>query len=141
MRWRGRRKSGNVEERRGGGFRSGSRSKTVGGGAMLLVVLARLFFGQDVQNILGVLLNTSGSLATHQASSSGNRKTNAASGQQDEASQFVAVILAETEDTWNKVFQQLGERYQPPTLVLYNAQSAICLWEQFCRIRAILLPG
>ena len=126
MRWRGRRKSSNVEDRRGGGLRGASRGKTVGGGAMVLVVLAGLFFGQDVQNILGLLLNTGGSSVSQQASSPANRQASAPSGQQDEASQFVSVVRAETEDTWNKVFQQLGKRYQPPKLVLYSdrVQSA-----------------
>ncbi|MFT5136884.1 MAG: putative metalloprotease [Arenicella sp.] len=120
MRWRGRRKSSNIEDRRGSGFNGNSRGRTLGGGAMVLVVLAGLFFGQDVQNILGLLLNTGGSSVTQQTNSSGGRQTAAQSGQQDEASQLVSVILAETEDTWSKVFQQLGKRYQPPTLVLYN---------------------
>ncbi|MFT4629366.1 MAG: putative metalloprotease [Arenicella sp.] len=120
MRWRGRRKSSNIEDRRESGFKGSSRGKTLGGGTMVLVVLAGLFFGQDVQNLLGLLLNTGGSSVTQQASPSSSRQTANQSGQQDEASQFVSVILAETEDTWSEVFQQLGKRYQPPTLVLYK---------------------
>jgi predicted metalloprotease len=64
MRWRGRRKSSNIEDRRGNGLKGSSRGKTLGGGAMVLVVLAGLFFGQDVRNILGLLLNTDGSSVT-----------------------------------------------------------------------------
>lgn len=41
----------------------------------------------------------------------------------DEASQFVSVVLKETEDVWSKVFQeQLGENYQQPKLVLFTGQ-------------------
>jgi predicted metalloprotease len=33
---------------------------------------------------------------------------------------FVSVVLADTEDTWNKLFRQNGENYVEPTLVLYS---------------------
>ena len=44
----------------------------------------------------------------------------------DPQAEFAAVVLASTEDAWTRVFQQAGERYQPPTLVLFNdaVQSA-----------------
>ncbi len=35
---------------------------------------------------------------------------------------FVRTILAETEDTWGKIFQASGETYQKPTLVLFSGQ-------------------
>ena len=125
MRWRGRRQSDNIEDRRGGGF-SGGRGKAVGGGAAVLVVLAGLFFGPEVSNVLNVLVNNSGT-SNQQVSRSQRQQSNRQNtSQQDEASQFVSVVLAETEDTWNTVFQKLGKRYQPPKLVLYNdmVQSA-----------------
>jgi predicted metalloprotease len=44
----------------------------------------------------------------------------------DPQAEFAAVVLADTEDTWGRVFEQSGQRYQPPTLVLFNdaVQSA-----------------
>ncbi len=44
----------------------------------------------------------------------------------DPQAEFAAVVLADTEDTWGRVFQQGGQRYQPPTLVLFSdaVQSA-----------------
>jgi predicted metalloprotease len=39
---------------------------------------------------------------------------------EDEQSQFVAVVLADTEDTWNAVFRNAGRQYQEPTLVLFS---------------------
>ncbi len=44
----------------------------------------------------------------------------------DPQAEFAAVVLASTEDAWTRVFQQAGERYQPPTLVLFDdaVQSA-----------------
>jgi Predicted metalloprotease len=34
----------------------------------------------------------------------------------DEASKFVAVVLADTEDAWNEVFRQMGREYEEPKL-------------------------
>lgn len=123
MRWRGRRKSDNIEDRRGSPMRGVSR-KGLGGGAMVLVVLAGLFFGEDVSKILGLVLSGGGAPVSQQAPTAGGTQQSA--GQQDEAAQFVSVVLAETEDTWNTVFQQIGQQYQPPKLVLYSdrVQSA-----------------
>jgi predicted metalloprotease len=38
----------------------------------------------------------------------------------DEAAQFVGVVLAETEDVWNGIFQSEGETYEEPTLVMFS---------------------
>ena len=48
------------------------------------------------------------------------------SGKNDEMKQFIATVLADTEDTWHPIFQQMGERYQEPRLVLFSGavQSA-----------------
>ena len=40
----------------------------------------------------------------------------------DEMKQFVGVVLAETEDVWNGVFQAEGTQYQEPTLTLFSGQ-------------------
>jgi predicted metalloprotease len=44
----------------------------------------------------------------------------------DELGQFVSVVLADTEDTWNELFKQANRQYQEPTLVLFSGavQSA-----------------
>jgi len=114
MRWRGRRQSSNVEDRRG---RSMIRSKKgAGGGAAILLILAGLFFGEDVQKVLSLFVGTQGQQAQQSSAPRG------ASAPNDEAAQFVRTILAETEDTWNAIFAQSGQRYQPPKLVLYEGQ-------------------
>lgn len=114
MRWRGRRQSKNVEDRRG---RSMIRSKRgVSGGAAILLIIAGLFFGEDVQKILSLFVGTQNQqVQQHPASTSSQA-------QNDEAAQFVSTILAETEDTWAAVFAQSNQRYEPPKLVLYNGQ-------------------
>jgi len=114
MRWRGRRQSRNVEDRRGQSF---VRSKKgVGGGAMLLLILAGLFFGEDVQRVLSLFVGGDGQQSSYQETAPASPR------QDDDAAQFVRVVLAETEDTWNAVFAQAGEQYQPPKLVLYENQ-------------------
>lgn len=115
MKWRGRRQSDNVVDRRGSRMSRGGR-RAAGGGAAVLVVLAGLFFGPDVGNLASALLSGTG----QQTQSQPQRQTNPAA--QDEASQFVRVVLAETEDTWNRVFANMGRQYQPPKLVLYSGQ-------------------
>ncbi|MEH2046146.1 KPN_02809 family neutral zinc metallopeptidase [Nostoc sp.] len=39
---------------------------------------------------------------------------------QDQMADFVSVVLADTEDTWSKLFRQDGETYVEPKLVLYS---------------------
>lgn len=115
MRWRGRRQSSNVEDRRGRGF---VRSKKgAGGGAMILLILAGLFFGEDVQRILSLFVG--GGSGGQQVQQS--RPQNSAV--DDDNAAFVKTILAETEDTWNQVFRESGSNYQAPKLVLYQGQT------------------
>ena len=45
----------------------------------------------------------------------------------DERAQFVKVVLAETEDVWNKLFADNGKKYTEPTLVLFrDAVASAC---------------
>lgn len=118
MRWRGRRQSTNIEDRRG--MRRVGGRRAAGGGAALILILAGLFFGEDVSRILGLFLgNSSNNTQVVQ-------QPRQSSAQEEEFKKFALTILAETEDTWNAVFARMGKQYQPPKLVLYNdmVQSA-----------------
>ena len=44
-------------------------------------------------------------------------------GPRDEASKFVAVVLADTEDAWHEIFRQMGRQYEEPKLVLFTDQT------------------
>jgi predicted metalloprotease len=141
MRWRTGRRSSNVEDRRsvGGGMPTGAsmgrrmpmRRRTVAGGGLGLVVLVvlALLFGIDPS----VLIGLTGQLDQGQPSSVqqspgqfGNRPSGLqgqpglAGGRQDELAEFVSVVLADTEDTWNKIFRQSGVDYREPRLVLFT---------------------
>lgn len=134
MRWKGRRQSTNIEDRRGmgglggifgGGVRTGRRrrgGRGLSGGALILVVIAALVFGKDLNGILSLLVGGSqmGSQTSQPYESAPSRQTSAAD---DELAQFVRVILAETEDTWAQVFSSSGQRYRPATLVMYTGKT------------------
>ncbi|NGM19324.1 zinc metallopeptidase [Roseomonas stagni] len=114
----GGRESGNVEDRRGRGGGFGGRGIAVGGGlgSMVLVVIA-LLLGVDP----GVILS-GGDPGPARTETQGGGAPPA----DDEGSRFVRRVLAETEDVWNPVFQQMGRRYEEPRLVLFSGavQSA-----------------
>ncbi len=112
MRWRGERQSDNVEDLRG---RSVSRGVKVGGisglGLVALVVVS-MFFGIDPTVLLQIGQDMQApSVATEQ---SVRREAN------DDMRNFVAVVLAETEDVWKDTFQNAGRTYQEPKLVLFS---------------------
>jgi predicted metalloprotease len=47
--------------------------------------------------------------------------------EEDEQVQFASVVLADCEDVWTKIFNESGESYREPTLVLYTSQvSSAC---------------
>lgn len=116
MRWRGRRESSNVEDNRGAGGGVGRGGLAVGGGlgTIVLIVLA-LLFGADPRE----LLDQGGGQNPAQGTQSGRR----VNPQEDELKQFSSVVLAETEDVWQQLFQQTGRRYREPTLSIFTGQT------------------
>ncbi|MBO3672457.1 neutral zinc metallopeptidase [Acinetobacter soli] len=114
MRWKGRRVSSNVEDRRG------SSGAKVGGISIIGLVVAFVawkFFGVDPQQAYQ---------ATQQITAAQSQTGTAPeqlSAEQKEASDFVGTILADTEDTWTPIFQQLGQSYVAPKLVLFNGRD------------------
>ncbi len=112
MRWRGRRQSANVEDRRGAAIPGGGLA--LGGGGAILLVIVALLFGADPRQLLEQL--PQGGMAD--VPSSGGM----APPVDDEASQFIAVVLAETEDVWNAQLRALGRQYVEPRLVLFTGR-------------------
>ncbi len=111
MRWRDRRQSVNVEDRRG--MSRGGMAVGGGLGAVVLAVLA-LLFGGDPRQVLDQASREPGAGAPQQ-----QRPTNP---EEEELTQFVKVVLAETEDVWNEQFRRAGEQYREPRLVLFTEQ-------------------
>ena len=126
MRWKSGRKSTNVDDRRGqsagiGGMGSGLlnfipmlvRTKT---GRIMLLIGVVVFFGSRMLGIDLLPLILGGSEST---TSSAPPELSPA---EKEMGDFVAVVLADTEDTWKAIFQQAGGVYREPTLVLFTSR-------------------
>jgi len=139
MRWRGRRQSDNIEDARGqggggfpGGFGRGSGGPVripigrSGGGFSIstIVILVVLYLGLRACGIdpLQMLSGEDGGTLP----GGGGTVTEGSTPATDEMKQFVATVLAETEDTWNGIFQSQGMKYEEPTLRLFSGgiQSA-----------------
>ncbi|MBY3035391.1 zinc metallopeptidase [Rhizobium laguerreae] len=137
MEWRGRRQSDNVEDRRGGpsgggfgrgggfNFPSGGGVRRAGGGLSIgtiifLVVIYFIFkmMGIDLLQVLDSGGTTSG--PGYEQSQSGGTRTPA----NDEMTAFMRTVLAETEDTWQGIFQAQGQNYEEPRLVLFSGSTA-----------------
>ena len=107
MLWQGRRESDNVEDARGSG--GGGRIVMGGGIGTVVLVVLYLLLGGDLQTLFN-----SQQAQLPQTAQYDNQAP------RDEASKFVAVVLADTEDAWNEVFRQMGREYQEPRLVLFT---------------------
>ena len=110
MRWEGGRRSTNIEDRRGLGM------GTIGGGGigMLLIVLAvSCLTGTNPLALLQM---------AEQAAPQQTQQVPTGAPTNDPAAEFVSVVLGDTEETWNRIFQSAGRRYQEPVLVLFEGQ-------------------
>lgn len=113
MRWRQSRQSTNVRDVRGRRMAGGAG---IGGGALLVMLVVWLMGGNPLQFL--------------QTVNSGGGAPSAPVGETapptDEAGQFMSAVLAMTEDVWTELFAANGERYTPPTMVLFSdaVQSA-----------------
>ncbi|AMN50593.1 MULTISPECIES: neutral zinc metallopeptidase [unclassified Psychrobacter] len=113
MKWQGRRGSSNVRTSSGGG-------KMIGGGIGGIIIAGILWL------VFGV--NPMTALQTGQVVAGGgnNSSTEPATGD-DRDTQFVKVVLADTEAVWHQVFNEGGQTYQEPSLILFNGQvSSAC---------------
>ena len=106
MLWQGQRESENVEDARGSG---GGRLVMGGGIGTVVLVVLYLLLGGDPQALFN-----SQQAQLPQSAQVDNQAP------RDEASKFVAVVLADTEDAWKDVFRQMGREYQEPRLVLFT---------------------
>ena len=101
----GRRKSSNVEDRRG----KGGKIAGLGIGGTIVVALIALLLGKDPSSAVQQL---------------GGQQTGdtefVASEQEKQFEEFASQILASTEDVWTALFKQMGRTYEPPKLVLFK---------------------
>ena len=109
MRTEGRRKSDNVEDRRG--MSSGGRMAVGGGIGTVVIVLIVLLLGGDPSSII----DNSPAVSTESGEFTSTPE-------EEEMVDFVSVVLAGTEDVWGKLFEQSNMTYKPPVLVLFRDQ-------------------
>jgi predicted metalloprotease len=118
MRWQGRRRSSQVEDRRGARV-PGGRLAVGGCGTLIVVLLVAWLTGTDPLALLQQV---------EQAGGTGvGLDTTAPAGppgpsdpEQDRLAEFASVVLADTEETWSGIFAVQQLRYELPTLVLFN---------------------
>lgn len=148
MRWRGRRQSANIEDRRsegggfGGGFGGGmgglgkgglglppmgrgSGGRRAGGGGLVFLIIFVLVMWALGVNPLQLLQGVGTEPGTTSRPSfpgtvSQTSTQTAGTGVTDDMKEFVAVVLADTEDVWHEIFSSGGQTYTDPTLVLFT---------------------
>jgi hypothetical protein len=130
MRWKTGRRSQNVQDARGmgGGFSRGGGGFSRGGGSPMVIGGGGL--GMVVFAVVIALLGGDPTILLDQVAPAGQNPyamQQQSSPEEDQLADFVSVVLADTEDTWNNIFpQEFGGSYQPPNLVLFSGavQSA-----------------
>lgn len=147
MDWRGRRQSRNVEDRRGQPMRAGGGA----GGVLLLLRFLPMMLRSKVGRIvlvLGVLVFLGARLlgidllqVGDGGAPTASRSAQEFTPQEQELAEFVGVVLADTEDTWNAIFAASGQRYQEPRLVLFSNRVASACGTASSAVGPFYCPG
>lgn len=119
MKWQGRRESSNMEDRRS---ISGGKIAIGGGAIGIIILLINMFMGGDSSQLLNGIQEQLQQQATQ------NESAGKPLSAEDEAmGKFVAVVQADTEEVWAKIFQENGMTYKQPKLVLFrNTVETAC---------------
>ncbi|MEO5673934.1 MAG: neutral zinc metallopeptidase [Chitinophagales bacterium] len=109
MQWFGRRGSGNVFDRRG----VGGGQLVAGGGVLGVVILiVNFLLGGNPDQLQQQLQNGVRAPMTAEQKA-----------EEDSLARFVSVVLADCEDVWTKIFEEQGQAYQYPNLVLFTGST------------------
>ena len=111
MKWIGRRQSDNMEDRRGV---SGGKVALGGGLIGIIILLVNIFGGENAQQLTPMLEQMQQGQTTEQT-------TQALTPAEKEMGEFVATMLADTEDVWKKIFEENGLTYEEPNMVLFTS--------------------
>lgn len=110
MKWQGRRKSENLDDRRG---LSGGKAVIGGGIIGIIILLVNVFGGQDAQQLTPILEQLQQGQQTEQTSEP-------LSEADVELGNFVNAVVVDTEDIWKKIFAENGMTYENPKVVLFR---------------------
>lgn len=112
MRWGGQRESGNIEDRRGmGPVGAGG----IGIGGILFVLVVSYLTGTNPLTLLNMV-----ETVQEVSPPSGADSPTPTGPPTDRLGKFAAVVLADTEDTWQGLLPKLGKGYEEPKLVLFT---------------------
>jgi predicted metalloprotease len=134
MRLDNERESDNVEDRRGSGVGIG----TIGVGGTVVALIASYFLGIDPRVILGLVETVQ---EVRQSVPANNKPIDPATDPEAALKREMARVLAKTEDTWSEVFQQMGNTYQKPKLVLYSGSTATSCGKGQAAMGPFYCPG
>jgi predicted metalloprotease len=127
VRWRGMRRSQNVDDIRGAGGGGGMPLRLGmkgGGGIGIVLLLVVMYFIAGPEAVMQIL--SGGGITTSSVDSPDGSAPRGA-GVSDEAGEFVATMLGSTEDAWTDIFSASGEQYVPPRLTIFSdAVSTAC---------------
>ena len=145
MRWKGRRRSSNVDDQRGRGRSGGfgfpgsggntgrgvqiptSRRKSGGFGIGTLIIIGGIMWFLGI-NPLPLLLGgmgggLSGGFSPQMESPRTQQTSQRGSGIDDDGRQFIETVLASTEDVWATIFANYGKQYPKPEVNLFSGQT------------------
>lgn len=111
MKWLGRRQSDNVEDRRG--MSSGGKVVAGGGALGIIILLLNLFGGENAQMLTPVLEQMNQQQTTQTTPSE-------LSEEDKKMGEFVSTVFADTEDIWQKIFDENNLEYRQPKMVLFS---------------------
>lgn len=146
MKWRGRQRSRNIEDRRGqrGGRSSGGRmrmprgrgGRVTGGsiGFIVVVFIIATVLGVNPMTLLEGTVSTGPSTSSRTSQPTNNANT-------DELAQFVGVVVKETEDLWTDLFTNSGLDYEPAVVVLYTGSTRSACGVADARTGPFYCPG
>ncbi|MBA6154084.1 KPN_02809 family neutral zinc metallopeptidase [Gelidibacter maritimus] len=114
MKWRGRRQSGNLEDRRG----MSTKGKFAAGGGIIAVVVVLLqMFGGETGQVLAPILDQVNQ--SQSVSESGEQRE--LTEKEKELGAFMNAVVVDTEDIWNQIFRDNGlGAYKEPNVVLFT---------------------
>lgn len=115
MKWKGRKQSSNIENRR----TSSSKKKVgIGGIGGILIGLVIMYLNNDPT----MLVNSTKEMIQNSSSSSQSSSNQNISKEELELEKFVGVVLQDTEDVWNELFKKENGTYKEPILVIFKNQ-------------------
>ena len=119
---KGRRESSNVEDRRG--MSTAAKAGIGGLGGILIIAVMTFMQGGGLGDVLTNVIQQGALGSVQEEQVEGQREFTE---EEQELAKFSRQVLASTEDVWTKVFKQMGQKYEPPTLVLFTGSvSSAC---------------